>query len=294
MKNKQFNNLTCKDGGIAFSAMLIVYVFLSFVGQAVCISAFGVDSFECIAISPLFSTLALMGVVLYYKLTKCVSFCDITGLNKFNPIWVFVAVILSVGMFFCFGFINDAFANALDSIGVNIASVNIPLEKPMHLITFSVTLALLPALSEEFFFRGLVYNSLSRVKTVFVIIIIAVCFALYHGSLAQLIYQLIYGASLALLRKVANSSIPCIVAHFINNFAILLFEYFNVQIDLYSPYLISFGLVLVGAFAFVCIRKLRSEQACVDSAEKAREFWIPFGIFGAVICSVLALSVFLV
>ena len=256
MKNKQFNNLTCKDGGIAFSAMLIVYVFLSFVGQAVCISAFGLDSFEFVAISPLFSTLALMGIVLYYKLTKCVSFCDITGLNKFNPIWVFVAVILSVGMFLGFGFINDAFANALKNVGVNVGAVNIPLEELMHLIIFSVTLALLPAFSEEFFFRGVIYNSLSRVKTVFAIIIIAVCFALYHGSLAQLIYQLIYGASLALLRKVANSSIPCIVAHFINNFAILLFEYFNVQIDLYSPYLIAVGLVLVSAFAFVCIRKL--------------------------------------
>ena len=57
-------------------------------------------------------------------------------------------------------------------------------------------------------------------KALTVCLITALTFALYHGSFAQLIYQFIYGAMLFALFKAFDNIIPCIIAHFLNNFVI--------------------------------------------------------------------------
>ena len=46
----------------------------------------------------------------------------------------------------------------------------------------------------------------------------------------------------------AKSVLPCLVAHFINNFAILLLEYLKVSIDLYNGVTIALGLMLLAVF----------------------------------------------
>ena len=107
--------------------------------------------------------------------------------------------------------------------------------------------ALLPALAEETFFRGVMLKGSSR-KVVHGILITSVCFALYHGNVTQLIYQFIYGVILSFLAIKAKSVLPCLVAHFINNFAILLLEYLKVSIDLYNGVTIALGLMLLAVF----------------------------------------------
>ena len=150
-------------------------------------------------------------------------------------------------------------------------------------------LALVPAILEETFFRGLLLNSFNGVKTIFVLLIVNLCFAFYHCSLAQFLYQFIYGVGLTLLAIKSKSVFPSIIAHFINNFCIIIFEYFKVKIDLFNPFIIAVGLVVLALFFFLIYlfngkESQKDMQSKQKSLQVAREFFIPFGASAILIC----------
>ncbi len=81
-----------------------------------------------------------------------------------------------------------------------------------------VVIAVLPAFFEELLFRGvLVFGSEREVGTVKTIFITGFCFSLMHTSLEQTVYQFIAGCLFAFVAVRAQSILPCILMHFINN-----------------------------------------------------------------------------
>ena len=265
-------------------AMIALYVLISYIGQAICMAIFPDGGAVYIAICSTFSVLAMLFVTCFFTVKTSLSPNEITGLKKFNPIYLLFALMLSLGMFFGLGFVNSAFIELLSKLGVMVGSTQIPLDNIGQFIGFSIILALLPALVEEVFFRGLMLGSLRKVKTVYAVIAVSVCFALYHCSAAQLVYQLVYGVGLCLLFIVSNSVIPCIVAHFINNFAVITLEYIGVNIDLNNPLIIILGIVVLCGFFIFTIFSIKNKE---DKTDSVKSFYFPFGICGLLICSLL-------
>ncbi len=90
-------------------------------------------------------------------------------------------------------------------------------ERP-SLVRALVTFAVLPALCEEILFRGVLARALgSRLPIAGAAAISAVVFAAYHVSLVQALPTLTLGFVLALVAIRADSVLPAIVAHAINN-----------------------------------------------------------------------------
>ena len=290
MEKRERFPLTPKNGGVAFVAMIVLYLFITFIGQTVADAAFGKGSVVYIAVCSTFSVMAMFIVIMFRLFTtKEKSMGKAIGLTSFKWQYAAYALVLSAGMFMGLGFVNDAFVTVLRRAGAYVPSTYIPLDNGMQLFGFSVLLALLPALVEEIFFRGILLDCLKDAKPVYAVITVSVCFALYHCSAAQLIYQLVYGAALTMLALAAKSVLPCIIAHFINNFAVLIFEYFNVNINLYSPVIIVIGLVLLACF-FALIVLALNKQKIKDKKGGVKEFWLPFGLLGALVCAALLVS----
>ena len=65
-KVDSFTKMEHKDGGIAYSAMICLYIFIVFIGQAVLNAIVKSQSTISIAISALFSPLAMLAVIAYY------------------------------------------------------------------------------------------------------------------------------------------------------------------------------------------------------------------------------------
>jgi membrane protease YdiL (CAAX protease family) len=83
-----------------------------------------------------------------------------------------------------------------------------------------VAFALVPALCEEILFRGVLARSLGRrLPLVGAAAISAVVFSAYHLSIVQAVPTLTLGFVLALLAIRADSVLPTIVAHVVNNAA---------------------------------------------------------------------------
>lgn len=96
-------------------------------------------------------------------------------------------------------------------------------------------MAVLPAISEELIFRGIVQKAmLKNYKPVTAIIFTAIIFTLFHGSLQQTLFQFILGICLGYVAFMGGNLIYSIILHFINNTLIILLSQYNAFIYLDS------------------------------------------------------------
>lgn len=264
-----------KSGGFIYTATFILFLIISFVGKTV-LTAFSVSDTAYYAVSSLFSVSAFLCAVCFYaRFNRGKRF-----FTKFAPVYVVPSFLFAAGMFLGLGFLNELVAEGVKSVGGVVPDLKIPLDTPFRYILFTVLLCVFPAIAEELFFRGVLLGSLSGVKKAVGVITVALCFAIYHGSVAQFFYQFIYGVGLGFLTLKAKSVIPAIVAHFANNFAVLSFKYFDVSVDLTNTVFIIIGSAILVNFVLFLIfydRKPRAERACT---ENIKDFYIPFGIIG--------------
>lgn len=291
-KKENVKNITAYDGGIAFFAMVALYFFINVVGQFVSGLIFPDKGAGYVAVCATFSSLAMVLVIAYFALKKKARFTVDFGVKKFDCKYLVSSIFLSIGMFCGLGFLNSAVISFLQNLGLSVGSASVPLDNLGHLICFSIVLVLIPAVVEELFFRGLLLKSLDNAKAIYSVIIISVCFAMYHCSFAQLLYQLVYGAGLVLLCKASKSVIPCMVSHFINNFVVILFEYFGVYIDLFNPFIIAIGLVVLTVFFVCCCKGNIKNSACqkLQRSDSVKEFFIPGGILAVALLAVVIIS----
>lgn len=81
---------------------------------------------------------------------------------------------------------------------------------------FSV--AVVPAVFEELFFRGFLYLGFKRARGArFAIIFTSILFGFYHMNIQQIMYAVVLGILLAVLREVTGSMWAGCLFHFVNN-----------------------------------------------------------------------------
>ena len=281
-----------KQGGLSFSFMMAVYVIIAFFVQAILQVVTEDTSVLYLAICSILSPLAIAGLIVYQCFFKNQTI-KILSINKFKVASLLPTLLLCLGMFLGLGFVNLKFSQIMADLGVKIPQTTIPLHNFGQFLLFTLTLAILPAIFEELFFRGLLLNSLDGHGTIKKVIAVGLCFALYHCNLGQFIYQFIYGVAFCLLALYAKSVIPCIIAHFINNFVIILCEYLGIYIDLFNPVLIVIGLVaLVAFFVITCVlnKKNVKKESQGQTNNKILEFYLPYGLLGIFICALMIIT----
>lgn len=83
---------------------------------------------------------------------------------------------------------------------------------------------------EELLFRGLIFHSLSQLKSgLFAIIVSGVLFGIWHGELVQTVYTAIMGIALAAVYYKTRSMMLVILMHILNNFTSTLPEALDIE-----------------------------------------------------------------
>ncbi len=278
-----------KQGGLSFSFMMALYVIVAFFVQSILSFVTENTSVLYLAICSVLSSIAIALIIVYQCFFKRQTL-KILSVNKFNAKALLPTILLCVGMFLGLGFVNIKFSEIMGELGVKISQPEIPLNNIWQFLLFTLTLAILPAIFEELFFRGLLLNSLEEHGTITKVVAVGICFALYHCNLGQFIYQFIYGVAFCLLALYSKSTLPCIIAHFINNFVIMLCEYLGFYIDLFNPILIAIGVAtLIGFFAIVCI--LDCKRTTDKNTNKGIiKFYFPYALLGIFICALMIIT----
>ena len=139
-----------------------------------------------------------------------------------------LAIVLQFGLF-SLSWVNGLFLQFLqDSVGYE-SSMQIPSLEGGGIVWVILVVALLPAIFEESIFRGLLLHPLKKLSTPVAVVLCGALFALYHQNPAQTLYQFCCGCAFALVAIRANSVLPTVISHFLNNAFILVLSSFGVN-----------------------------------------------------------------
>lgn len=145
---------------------------------------------------------------------------------------------------------------------------------PWELGISLLVIALMPAIFEEFLFRGIVYCSMAELNKKAAFIFSAVMFGIMHASVAAFLGYLIMGLVAAYLVSEAKSLFTAMIFHFVNNGTALFLSYFNDALW-YSPEtMITLFVFGIAAFAFglailIFVNKPKSKSKATDKYNKA-------------------------
>ena len=156
-----------------------------------------------------------------------------------------------------FGFL--AVANVLANIFSNILRVlgisdfNFEMETPTGVSGFIITViaaAVVPALVEEFAYRGVFIGLTKEYGEGFCIVASSLMFGLMHGNLEQIPFAFIVGLVLGFVRIKSGSIIPAMLLHFINNFVSVIL---STLLDGAPQLMVIFANVVYYAVAALCM-----------------------------------------
>ena len=217
-------------GGITFSGAVIVYAALSLIFAVICSSTGFSDNggdvyiYLNYLVSPVAITIALFVVTKFARQPLRRSL-----LVKMPPgaaaKWCAVAVLLAFGLLFSLSWLNIGFEKLIRWLGYKPAPSYFPDLSGGRAALALLVMAVLPALFEEVLFRGAVLQSIKEeTGHLNAVLLCGMCFALYHASALQTIYQFVCGCAFALLAIRSRSVLPGMLAHFLNNATIIILQ----------------------------------------------------------------------
>ncbi len=166
-----------------------------------------ITSLACLIIPGLF----------YCKLSK-------TSLQKIVPFKKirFSKLVLFVSVGFATAFVGDYIAEIfvynLSLVGIsNTLDMNYITHSPLENILYILSVAIVPAIAEEFALRGIVLGKLRQFGDTFAVIVSAILFGILHGNIIQIPFAFILGIVFGFIVVKTNSLLPTIIIHFLNN-----------------------------------------------------------------------------
>lgn len=251
---------------ITFTAVIAGVLILSFV-VSILVAALGKDFSESPA--AFFLSYGASGLGLFAAVFFIVKFCKVPAnifYKKTDYRFYFALPFIAAGCFFAFSGVNSAFIEFLGNFGYVPQVTQIP-EPTFLSVTLNVILiCVVPAVFEEFLFRGIITQGLKKYGKVKALIISALLFTVYHMNAAQTPYQLLLGLVFSFVALFTGSVIPSTVLHFLNNLVVLILCYvvpdfagFTVTNDL----LVVLGGVLLLALSLFYVYKLSKIPSCV-------------------------------
>ncbi len=219
--------LNSRQSGASFSACAAAYIILSFIIGSIAIGAGlqGTDGY--LYLSYLVAPLAIaLGTSVCAYFTKFSVKGVIKSAANVKCGWKYyaLAVALIFGLSFALSRVNYYLTQyVFVPLGYVPRTSYLPSLDGGWVVLAILVIAVIPAIFEEFLFRGVILegleNSAGGVRALF---IAGFCFSLFHGSPEQTIYQFICGCAFSLLAIRAKSILPCVLAHFLNNTYIIL------------------------------------------------------------------------
>ena len=122
-------------------------------------------------------------------------------------------------------------------------------ETVFELVASMVIVAVLPAIFEEFLFRGIVVGSMVEFNTTAAAVFSSVMFAILHADMYGMLGYLLMGFVLTSVVRRSTSLYPAMIFHFANNMTALLLGYFNEEL-VFAP-IVTIVMFVTGVIVFI-------------------------------------------
>lgn len=171
-------------------------------------------------------------------------------------------------------------------------------------IVYFTCVAIVPALTEEFTFRGVILNYLRKYGDGFAVLVSSILFGLVHGNLVQIPFAFIVGLVCGYITIKTGTILPSVLLHLLNNGTSVLLDIAMKSVDNNTAELISNGgmcLLMIISFITVVILVVKkgldvkfntteNEFSDIQPLDKVRCFLSNAGIITAIV--IFSLSAF--
>lgn len=193
---------------------------------------------------------------------------DFLPINKTGKRTLLYLIVIGFSVCMLSNYLTSLFLSNAYDLGINLyhTSASQQHDSLIEIVFYILSVAVVPAISEEILFRGLLFSVLRKHSDGFAILISSLIFGLYHGNFVQIPFAFIVGLILSLTVVYTNSIIPAIIIHFSNNL-------FSVICDILSKNAVAWGIdittlgllvnLIVAAFAIAsvfCAKKLSEKD----------------------------------
>ena len=233
-------------------------------------------------------TVCGIGYVVPYLIVIAVGciFCKKAGTNYFKFIpynfkFKFTTVLIGIALVILLMPISKILKEVGTMIGGDLLSVYAQqlTTESNPLIVDLISTAVVPAVFEEFFFRGVFYGGFKKTAGVrSAILWTAILFGIFHMNIQQALYAIFFGFILAIIREITGSMWPGMIFHFVNNglsvidvhYPNFIHQKFDSFLTITGPALnviLTIVLAIVGLAVSFLLLKI-----CAKSEGKAAEF----------------------
>lgn len=186
---------------------------------------------------------------------------DVVVLHRVRPI-LFIGCVLMCCLGMIIGnIVSGVFISFFPEIENPALFESAPVTTIEELIVELLYVAAIPALVEEFCFRGVVLGLLRPHGKMFSVVASAVIFSAIHGNFAQIPFVFIFALFLAGVVIKTDSLWPAITAHFLNNATSCVYSYFTAGLDeaqtdaaSLALYGVWFALGVIGLIIVLCCK----------------------------------------
>ncbi len=126
-----------------------------------------------------------------------------------------LVIIAAIGIILPAAYLNSFMVSFIDFSEI---FANDPLDTPIKILMAFISVAIVPALCEEFLFRGCILSNLLPYGKGTAIFVSAALFSMMHGNFAQFFYTFVAGLVLGAVYVETGSIWPCTFIHLFNNF----------------------------------------------------------------------------
>lgn len=185
---------------------------------------------------------------------------DLIQIKWKKPIKTIPLIMMGLGAAMVINLLVSQFVTLLESYGIDTSAPS--LEMPQGIVgaaLYVFVLTAVPAVVEEFAFRGLVLGSLKKYGSGYAIIISAVLFGLMHGNIVQIPFATLLGLVMGYVAVATGSIIPCVIIHFLNNLMAgveeVVARYSGETARIVAVYSCFIAYVIIGIIGFVIVCK---------------------------------------
>ena len=122
-----------------------------------------------------------------------------------------------------------------------------------EMLLYILSTAVAPAFAEELAFRGVFMNVMRKYGDAFAILTSAVLFGAMHGNTTQIVFAFILGLIFAFVDCKANSIIPSVIIHFINNFYAVASDILSTNTEIGDTAVNAIHIIVVAVFCLLGI-----------------------------------------
>ena len=280
-----FPNSPLRQSGLGVQLLLIALMssFMFFLGAVCaallnrCVWANAMDKIRIQQLIQSFVMFVLSPLVLACFLRRTdqspLNYLSQTKLVPLIPfVIVLLAILVSIPFINWFAVFNESFFPP-DELSKSLEHLSRQLLQTDHISVFwlnVLVMALIPAVGEEMYFRGMLQNTFSlHVNPHLAVWLSAVVFSAIHCQLDAFFPRLLLGAFLGYLLLWSHSLWLPIFAHFINNVSIVAFSFFfptgiaGFQLDtigLHQPVVLFLSVVLTAASVLFLLHYFRQSR----------------------------------